>query len=96
MAGQIKVLLFDQITVINGNGVRIPFLKVAKAGERIEPVICLCVTDIKLLSALVNHDEGKTTGQIGIDLVQIIPADQKIRVGICHMNKIAEICHGCG
>lgn len=49
MAGQIKVLLFDQITVINGNGVRIPFLKVAKAGERIEPVICLCVTDIKLL-----------------------------------------------
>ena len=44
MAGQIKVLLFDQITVINGNGVRIPFLKVAKAGERIELVICLCVT----------------------------------------------------
>lgn len=49
MAGQIKVLLFDQITVINGNGVRISFLKAAKAGERIELVICLCVTDIKLL-----------------------------------------------
>ena len=44
--GKIEILLFDQITVVNGDGVGISLLKAPVTGERISLLIRLFVPDI--------------------------------------------------
>ena len=73
--GQIKILLFDQVSVVDRDGVRISLIKGAVARKRIQLIVSLFIPNIKYLTAFTDHDKGVTAGKVLVNICEVIMAD---------------------